>query len=151
MGQFSRDELATAFAHYQKVASEAAETNTWRSWADLFTEDAEYIEHHFGTFRGREAIYQWISDTMKTPPNDEMTSFPIEWSVIDDAKGWVVCCIQNRMRDPGDGTVHQAANWTLLKYAGNNQWSYEEDLYNPTEFMEMIKGWFAAREAAAAG
>ena len=145
---YSRQEIEEAFAHYQSVAATAAAANEWRAWADLFTEDAEYVEHHFGRFRGREAIFNWITETMHAPPNDEMNAFPIEWYVIDETKGWVVCCVQNRMRDPGDGSVHQEANWTLLKYAGNQQWSYEEDLYNPLEFGEMIKGWFAAKKAA---
>ena len=26
----------------------------WREWAELFTEDAEYLEHTFGRFKGRE-------------------------------------------------------------------------------------------------
>jgi hypothetical protein len=45
------------------------------------------------------------------------------------------------MADPGDGSVHQAYNFTLLKYAGDGLWSYEEDIYNPSHFMEMIAGW----------
>jgi uncharacterized protein (TIGR02246 family) len=148
MGTYTRDELERAFAHYQEVAAAAAAANEWRGWADMFTEDAEYVEHHFGVFHGREAIFQWITETMHTPPNDEMNAFPIEWYVIDDEKAWVVCCVQNRMRDPGDGSIHQEANWTLLKYAGDDKWSYEEDVYNPLEFGEMIKGWFAAKQAA---
>src|SRR5579871_2653972 len=98
---FTRDEIERAFAHYQEVAAKAAATNDWRAWADLFTEDARYVEHHYGEFNGREAIFTWISETMKMPPNDEMTSFPIAWYVIDEEKGWVVCCVLNRMRDPG--------------------------------------------------
>ena len=148
MGHYTRDEIELAFANFQEVAATSAATNDWRAWADLFTKDAEYVEHHYGRMHGRDAIYRWITETMHTPPNDEMTSFPIEWHVVDDDKGWVVCCVQNRMRDPGDGSVHQEANWTLLKYAGDNHWSYEEDIYNPLEFGEMIKGWFMAKKAA---
>jgi len=148
MAQLTRDELERAFAHYQAVAAKAAAANEWRPWADMFTDDAEYVEHHYGVFHGREAIFRWITDTMHTPPNDDMNAFPVEWYVIDDQKGWIVCCIQNRMRDPGDGTVHQEANWSLLKYAGDDKWSYEEDMYNPLEFGEMIKGWFDAKKAA---
>jgi len=138
---YTREEMEKAFDNYQAVAAKAAAANEWRAWADMFTDDAEYVEHHFGVFHGRQAIYDWITATMHTPPNDEMNAFPIEWYVIDEQKGWVVCKVQNRMRDPGDGSVHQEANWTLLKYAGNNQWSYEEDMYNPLEFGRMIEGW----------
>ena len=145
---YTRQEMEEAFASYQAVAAKAAAANEWRAWADMFTDDAEYVEHHFGRFQGREAIYEWITTTMHTAPNDEMNAFPIEWYVVDEEKGWVVCKVQNRMRDPGDGSVHQEANWTLLKYAGNNHWSYEEDMYNPLEFGTMIKGWRAAVRAA---
>jgi SnoaL-like domain len=145
---YTRQEIEDAFTNYQAVAAKAAAANEWRAWADMFTDDAEYVEHHFGNFHGRQAIYEWITDTMHIPPNDEMNAFPIEWYVIDEQKGWVVCKVQNRMRDPGDGSVHQEANWTLLKYAGNNQWSYEEDMYNPLEFGRMIEGWQAALRAA---
>jgi hypothetical protein len=42
------------------------------------------------------------------------------------------------MRDPGDGSIHQAANLSVLKYAGDDLWSYEEDAYNPMNFLPMV-------------
>jgi SnoaL-like domain len=150
MSSFTRAEMEEAFAHYQEVAATAASSGDWRPWADLFTEDATYIEHLFGEFHGREEIYRWISKTMSSPPNPEMNAFPVDWYVIDEARGWVVCAIWNRMADPGDGTLHQAVNWTLLKYAGDNRWSSEEDLYNPQEFGVMIDAWQKARDARGA-
>jgi len=67
---------------------------------------------------------------------------------LDEERGWVVCAVWNRMQDLGDGEVHQAINWSLLKYAGNDQWSYEEDIYRVEEFADMIKGYMAARKEA---
>ena len=49
MGGWSRAELEEAFAAYQRAGQEAAKTGDWSSWADLFTEDAVYVEHLFGT------------------------------------------------------------------------------------------------------
>jgi hypothetical protein len=141
MGPWTHEELASAFATYQEVAAEAAGSGDWNPWADLFTEDAEYIEHLYGTMHGREEIRAWISETMSTYPGSAMPEFPIGWSVIDDDKGWVVCQVWNRMADPGDGSIHQAYNVTLLKYAGEGRWSYEEDIYNPAHFASMIKEW----------
>ena len=147
---WSRDELERAFADYQAAGAEAGRTGDWSKWPDIFTEDCEYIEHMYGTFHGRQAVYDWIMETMHQSPNDEMTSFPIEWYVIDEERGWVICSVLNRMDDPGDGTVHEEANWTKLHYAGNGLFDYEEDMYNPNDFGEMIKGWLEAKQAAGA-
>lgn len=141
MGRWSREELDRAFAEYQETAQRAATSGDWGPWAALFTEDAEYVEHLYGTMHGREAIRAWITETMAAYPGSDMDAFPIEWSIVDDERGWIVCQVWNRMRDPGDGSVHQAYNFTLLKYAGDGRWSYEEDIYNPAHFATMIGAW----------
>ena len=38
------------------------------------------------------------------------------------------------------------AHAASLHYAGEGMWSYEEDIYNPAEFGEMIKGWLATKQ-----
>ncbi len=149
MGRWSRSEIEEAFVEYQKRAAASGASGDWRPWAELFTEDASYREHLFGEFSGREAIHEWISKTMTDYPGREMPEFPIEWYVIDAEKGWVICQVWNRMRDPGDGSLHQEANITILHYAGDGRWSYEEDVYNPYRFGTMLAAWEAARDAAA--
>ena len=141
MPRFSRDELEAAFRHYEATARRAAEANDWSIWADLFTADATYWEHLYGRMSGREQIKAWITGTMSTYPGNEMPHFPSDWHVIDEEQGRVVIYIQNRMRDPGDGSVHQAANVTILHYAGDNRWSYQEDIYNVADFAKMIASW----------
>ena len=56
----TREELERAFAHYRQVRERAIATGDWRPWAALFTEDARYVEHAYGEFRGRQAIEEWI-------------------------------------------------------------------------------------------
>ena len=149
MGRWSRDELEEAFQVYQETALKAGTSGDWREWADMFTEDATYIEHHYGEFGGREAIYNWIQKTMSEPINQEMRYFPIDWYTIDEDRGWIVAKVWNRMVDPGDGSIHQEHNITILHYAGNMKWSYEEDVYNPAFFGKMIKGWMDRKKELA--
>jgi hypothetical protein len=146
MGRWTREEIENAFADYQQTALRAGTTGDWDAWADQFTEDATYVEHHYGTIGGREAIRSWITETMSTFPGGQMPHFPVEWYVIDEDRGWVVCQVWNRMEDPGDGSLHQAYNFTLLKYAGGGKWSYEEDIYNPAHFATMVQGWIDTRK-----
>ena len=141
MGQFTRDELEAAIAGYQQASAQAGASGDWSAWADIFTEDATYVEHHYGRFEGREAIRAWITETMGTFPGNLMPEFPIDWYVVDEDRGWIVCQVENRMQDPGDGTIHQGANITILHYAGDGKWSYEEDVYNPAHFVTMLQGW----------
>jgi hypothetical protein len=150
MGRWSREEIETAFENYQRCALEAGRSGNWDKWSELFTEDATYVEHHYGTFGGREAIRRWITTTMGEYPNNEMKFFPIEWYVIDEQRGWIIAQVWNRFADPGDGSVHQAYNFTLLKYAGDGQFSWEEDVYNPARFAPMIKGYLARKKELAA-
>jgi hypothetical protein len=151
VGQFGRKEIEDAFTRFQEAAARCGRSGDWSEWADCFTEDAEYYEHHYGRMRGRPAILAWIHDTMSQPINREMRAFPIDWHVIDEERGWVICQVQNVMDDPGDGSRHAEYNWTLLHYAGDGRFSYEEDMYNPKEFGEMITGWLAAKRAAGEG
>ncbi|HEB91459.1 MAG TPA: nuclear transport factor 2 family protein [Deltaproteobacteria bacterium] len=154
MGRWSREELEEAFQLYQDTALAAGTSGDWRAWADQFTEDATYVEHHYGTMGGREAIYNWIQKTMSEPINRDMRYFPVEWYMIDEERGWIVAKVWNRMIDPGDGSLHQQYNITILHYAGNMKWSYEEDIYNPVHFATVVKGWIdhkAELEAAAKG
>ena len=148
MAKFTRDEIEKAFQHFQEAADRSAKSGDWREWSECFTEDAEYYEHHYGKMKGRKAIYEWIQSTMTEPLFADMNNFPVEWYVIDEEKGWVLCSVRNVMDDPGDGSNHEEYNWTLLHYAGDGLFSYEEDMYNPVEFGEMIKGWLKAKKTA---
>lgn len=139
MGAWSRDELEEAFERFQDAAEHGGRTGDWRPWSECFTEDAEYREHLYGEFTGRAAILEWITGTMSRPPGNDMVTFPMGWHIVDEERGWVVCEVWNRMRDPGDGSVHEAANFTLLKYGGDGMWRYEEDVYNPHHFATMLQ------------
>jgi len=83
-------------------------------------------------------------------PNSEMTTFPHDWCVCDEDGGRWICQIENRFRDPGDGEIYQASNITILTYAGDMQFSCEEDVYNPATFAPVVQSWMAASRAHSA-
>jgi hypothetical protein len=144
---YSRDELESAFEHYQATVRRATAEHDWTLFAGLFTGKATYNEHAYGRFSGRAAIADWAVRTMTSFPGNAMVGFPITWSVLDTDRGWIVCEVQNVMSDPGDGQEHQSPNLTILHYAGDSQFSHEEDVYNPMRFMEMVARWAVAAES----
>ncbi|WP_018178014.1 nuclear transport factor 2 family protein [Jongsikchunia kroppenstedtii] len=138
---FTAEELDAAFQQFEKTVAEVAVSGDWERWADQFTEDADYIEHAMGTFKGRDAIKTWICKTMRSFPGNHMVAFPSLWHVVDPSTSRVICEIDNPMRDPGDGSVIGATNITILTYAGDGLWSCEEDVYNPMKFGQASMDW----------
>lgn len=136
-----RDELEQALEHFRATVRRAYANTDWELFGSLFTEDADYLEHSYGRFHGRADITEWAVRTMTSFPGNAMIEFPITWAVYDTERAWIVCEIQNVMPDPGDGSCHESPNLTVLHYAGDGLFSYEQDVYNPLRFVEMVVGW----------
>ncbi len=133
---FTRDEVEAAWRHFVAVG----DSGDWNAWADLHSEDGLWVEHHLGTFHGREAIRRAIVDVMaKAPPME----FPVEWHVIDGPR---VVYYPWQVFPPPEGSrdVFRFGCVTILEYAGDGLWSFQEDLYNPREAEEVVKRWAAA-------
>lgn len=139
--------LQSAFDRYVARVEEIAESRDWSAFADMFTEDATYCEHAFGDFVGREQIRAWVTRTMAAFPGNEMIAFPAAWSVVDPSTNRVVCEIRNIMRDPGDGSVHEASNITILTFDDDGNLIREEDVYNPQKFADMTRDWCRVADA----
>ena len=133
MSNWKRSEVEEAWRHFVAVG----DSGDWNAWADLHGEEGVWIEHHLGTFRGREAIRKAILDVMKPVP---MMSFPVAWHVIDGDR--VVYYPWQVLPDPNGGDrVYRFGCVTMLEYAGDGLFSLQEDLYNPTEAQSVIKQW----------
>ena len=134
---FDRDEVTSAYENFVAVG----ESGDWNAWADLHTVDGVWVEHHLGRFEGREAIRRGITDVMAQAP--ATMTFPVEWVVIDGDR--VVYYPWQVLPDPsgGDGEFRFGCV-TILTYAGDGQFSYQEDLYNPAEGTEVFGRWIAA-------
>lgn len=135
-----REEVEREFLKYRERGRIAVETGDWNQWADQFTEDARYLEHHYGRFEGREGIREWINGVMQPFPTME---FPVATYSIEGNR--VCALIPNELPDPKGGDATYGFDvFVVLHYAGNGQWSYEEDVYNPREAEDVIRRWVAA-------
>ena len=136
MSSCSRSEMEEAWRHFIAVG----DSGDWNAWADLHSQDGVWVEHHLGTFRGREEIRKGIVDVMRQAPAME---FPVAWHVVDGSR--VVFYPWQVFPDPkGGDEIYRFGCVTILDYAGNGLWSYQEDLYNPREGEEVVKRWLAA-------
>ena len=136
MPDFARAEVLEAWQHFIAVG----DSGDWNAWADLHSVNGVWVEHHLGTFEGREAIRKAILDVMKPVP---MMLFPVEWHVI--AGNRVVFYPWQVFPDPAGGdNVYRFGCVTVLEYAGDGLWSRQEDLYNPREAQQVIERWIAA-------
>jgi SnoaL-like domain len=139
--QFSRSELADAFAKFEATVDRAAQSQDWDAWVQHYTPDVLYIEHAAGTMHGRDEVREWISRTMGSFPGSHMVAFPSLWSVIDEPTGRIIMELDNPMKDPGDGTVIGATNISIITYAGDGLWRQQEDIYNPLRFVQATMKW----------
>ena len=137
MTEFSRAEVEQAFEHYMEVQ----QARDWPKLADVFTDDAVYEEAHFGTFRGRGEIREFLAKSMADLGD---WTFPTEWVAIDGSR--VVFKWWNRL--PGqraDGSHYEFPGITVLEYGGDNRWSFEEDIYNFETCIAVMKEWNQAQ------
>lgn len=133
---FSREEVEAAYHNFVVVG----DSGDWNAWADLHTQDGVWLEHAFGEIRGREAIRKTITRVMEPVP---MMTFPVQWYMIEGRR--VVYYPWQVMPDPkGGDEVYRFGCITILEYAGNGEFSFQEDLYNPREGEAVIKRWLAA-------
>ncbi|MCA9512810.1 MAG: nuclear transport factor 2 family protein, partial [Myxococcales bacterium] len=111
MSKFSRGEVEEAWRNFVAVG----DSGDWNAWADLHSIDGRWVEHHLGTFVGREAIRKAIVDVMKPVP---MMEFPVGWHVIEGSR--VVYYPWQVLPDPKQqGDDYRFGCVTILEYAGD--------------------------------
>lgn len=116
-------EVEEAFLQYWRLGAVGEQ---WEAWADLFTEDALYVEHVLGTMHGRDEIKRWIVDIM----NQYSELYTVyEWHMVEGNR--VVVYMQNRRDDPDPSQPPiDFPGITILDYAGDGKFSKEEDYWS---------------------
>ena len=140
MASHSVEEVEGAYARYleERRRVEAGEVG-WDALAAFFTDDATFIDPAWGRVEGIDAIREFLVESMV---GLEDWSFPHEWTAVDGDR--LVARWWNRL--PGqrpDGSYYQAPGISIMVYAGDGKFSYEEDLLNMVHVGELIResGW----------
>ena len=112
----------------------------WSAVADaFFTEDAVFIDPAWGRVEGRAAIARFFDESMA---GLEGWTFPESFALSDGER--IVALWWNRLEGARpDGRPHEAPGVSIVHYAGDGTFSYELDILNMTEVMEVIaaSGW----------
>ena len=112
----------------------------WEHWPDHLTEDVHYVERIFGTMHGRDAVRTWITELMAVRADVHGV---LNWYIVKGDR--VVFDMTNRYYHPVDGEPPiDFAGLTVLGYAGNGLFSYEEDYWDANGARTAYEQWSAA-------
>jgi hypothetical protein len=122
MSEPTREEVESAFHRFWTIGNL---DENWEAWPAFLTEDVHYVEHVYGEMRGRAVVREWITTLMSK--NSDVHAV-IDWYMIRGRR--VVVNMQNRYYNPDPaGAPLDFPGITILEYAGNGLFSYEEDYW----------------------
>ena len=145
MGKWSRAELEEAFEDYQRLRSRP-DTGDWDRWADSSPRTPPTSSTTTAVGGARRSGAGSPDDVRA----DQLRHALLPDRVVHDRRGsrlggapGVEPHGRPRRRQHAPGS-----NFTLLKYAGDGKWSYEEDIYNPAHFKDMIRGYMDRKRSS---
>jgi len=139
---FDREEVQATVDRYHELRRRidaGEEPEAFGALADFYTDDAVYIDAAWGRIEGKDAIAAWLVDSMVGLGD---WKFPVEFTAIE-GNDIVVKWTQILPVTRPDGSAYTQSGYSRLVYAGEGQFSYEEDTYNMLHVLEDIaeSGW----------
>ena len=130
---YPREEIAETLSRYLdlRVRIDAGEAG-WDAIADFFTDDIVYIDPAWGRVEGIVALREFLDESMR---GLEDWKFPVEFTAIDGDN----VVVKWKQITPGtdeQGRQYEQSGSSVLIYAGNGKFSYEEDLLNMVHVLE---------------
>jgi hypothetical protein len=135
-----RDEVERAFRHYYMTGPVMED---WVGWAQLFTDDAAYFDHYYGTFTGPDEIAPYLEGTMGASP---MVYTVLKWYVVDGDRVVYECLNRADNPEPGAAPI-DFPSFQIVDYAGHGKWSREEDIWVKDEMKDFARRYGAAEQA----
>ncbi|MGD0700766.1 MAG: nuclear transport factor 2 family protein [Trebonia sp.] len=138
---YPRGEVEAAFRHYFLTGPVGED---WVAWSRLFTPNATYNDHFWGTFHGPAEIQRFLEGTMSFAAH---VYSPLVWYNIDGAQ--VVYKVVNRADNPEPGEAPiEFPSLQVIRYAGDGQWASEDDWWTVAEMRLFNQRYQAARARA---
>jgi hypothetical protein len=112
---------------------------TWVDLAELFTDDAVYVDPAWGRIQGIDELRSFFVESMR---GLEDWRFPIRFTAVDGDE--VVTVWDQVLPGTGeDGRPLRQTGVSLLHYAGEGRFDFEEDLLNMAHVLEDLatSGW----------
>jgi hypothetical protein len=156
LARWLKPEIEGAFDALVEAGDRSFLTGDFTPWLACFTDDVVYSERGNGIAgwnrraTGIAEVRQWIENLRSQHLQQHVLFRPVPWRIVDVGRGWVVCEWRNRMRDPGDGSIHEARAYGRLFYAGGGKWRFVEEIYNSTARHMVMAAWQDARRSAEA-
>jgi hypothetical protein len=140
MAAYPPGEVEAAFRHYFLTGPVGED---WIAWSQLFTADATYNDHFWGTFHGPAEIQRFLEGTMSFAAH---VYSPLVWYNIDGPH--VVYKVVNRADNPEPGGEHiEFPSLQVIQYAGDGKWASEDDWWTVQE-MKLFNQRYAGRPRA---
>ena len=140
MSTHRRAEVEDAFRHYFLTGPVGED---WVAWSQLFTDDATYFDHYYGTFRGPGEIQQFLESTMAYGRH---VYSPLVWYNLDGDQ--IVYKVVNRADNPEPGGPPiEFPSLQIIRYAGHGRWASEEDWWIVREMKQFNERYDAACRA----
>ena len=114
----------------------------WAAWPDRLTPDVEYVEHVYGEMRGREEVRRWIVGLMEQRSDVHAV---LDWYVISGRRLILNMTTRYYHPDPA-GEPFDFPGLTVLGYAGDGLFGYQEDYWSQRLAKVAYTGWVAAVE-----
>jgi len=111
---------------FHRILTTGITDEDWVAWSELLTEDVLYVERIFGTMHGRTAVQEWITSLMAARADVHGV---LNWYVVKGDR--VVFDMTNRIYHPDPSLPPlDFAGLTVLQYAGDGLFGYEEDYWD---------------------
>jgi hypothetical protein len=137
--EVERVEVEAAFREHWTVG---CVDENWTAWPDRLTEDVEYVEHVYGEMRGREQVRRWIVSLMEQRADVHAV---LDWYVISGSR--LILNMTNRYYSPDPaGAPFDFPGLTVLGYAGDGLFGYQEDYWSQRLAKVAHTSWAAAVE-----